>query len=79
MSLVEINEEKLDLVEKFIQENRHFLSEIKCCYKPDYKPNGFKFLPGYRASILGIPTQVVRLRESKKTKKNGNQSETTKV
>lgn len=66
ISLLELDESKLELLESHINENRQVLSDLNCCFSDDYKNQSqFHFLPGHRATILGIKNQVIAMKESR--------------
>lgn len=48
-----INDEKLKIVEEYVEENRWIIEEMTCKHLESYdKPTKFQFLPGHRAIIL---------------------------
>lgn len=68
LALSEMDNEKLHAVESFINENRELVTDTKCCYSDMYKKQEiFSFLPGHKATILGIAEQVKRFKEHLET------------
>lgn len=52
-SLMCINDTHIENVEKFVEENRSLVEEMKCGHANSYSSmNQFKFLPGHRAILL---------------------------
>lgn len=64
-SLITITEEKLDELEKYIEENERELIDSIDIYKSK-KP--FKFLPGHRVLIFGIKEELLKRSDNKKPK-----------
>lgn len=75
MSLAEIDEDKLRKIEEHVNSNIHLVKDLKCCYSKDYKTQTkFEFLPGHKATILGIKDQIAQMKANgmctqKKTKR----------
>lgn len=70
MALNELDHSKLELVESHINENRHLLTELKCCYSDVYRSQPeFQFLPGHRATILGLKNQINKMKENRNQKR----------
>lgn len=65
IALNEIDQGKLAKIQDHINENRELTSNLKCCYGEIYKKQTeFHFLPGHKATILGIKNQIAQLKES---------------
>lgn len=76
ISLLELDEFKLESLESHIDENRQVLTNLNCCHSDVYKNQSkFQFLPGHRAAILGIRNQVIAMKESRS---RGSKSKQTK-
>lgn len=66
MAFAEIDEKDLLKIEAHLNANRQYLNKIKCCYIDQYKAQGeFHFLPGHRATILGLKHKVNELKQSR--------------
>lgn len=67
-SLAELNEKQISGIEEFInQSDRLVLHNLDCCNAETYKnQERFRFLPGHSSILLGIPTQLKKMHESKK-------------
>lgn len=66
LSLQELDAEKLNKIEKHINENRHFIEKLNCCNAETYKTQrDFHFIPGHEAIILGIPAQIRKYNENR--------------
>lgn len=71
LSLLELDETKIEGIEKHINANRHVLNELDCCYSEVYKNQPqFQFLPGHRSTVLGIKNQITKMKEGR-TQKRG--------
>lgn len=66
VALAELNDEKISKVEEHIQNHRTTLiSGLKCCYSESYKNQAtFSFLPGHKATLLGIVSQIAKMKPS---------------
>lgn len=63
MSLAEIDEEKLHKIEDHVNSNIHLVKSLKCCYSKEYKTQiKFEFLPGHKATILGIKDKIAQMK-----------------
>lgn len=61
LSLQELDAEKLQKIEKHINENRNFIEKLNGCNAETYKSQQeFHFIPGHEAIILGIPAQIIK-------------------
>lgn len=67
-SLAELNDKQISGIEEFInQSDRLVLRNLDCCNAETYKNQArFRFLPGHTSILLGIPTQLKKMHESKK-------------
>lgn len=66
LSLSQIDEEKIVDIENFLNTNKRYVGKLKCCYSKHYKDlEIFKFLPGHKAILKTIPSQIEEL--SKRT------------
>lgn len=75
LSLLELDETKLEAVENHINTNRHVLSQLNCCYSEVYQNQPqFQFLPGHRAAVLGIKSQIIKMKESRSQKRRATKS-----
>lgn len=64
IALSEIGEEELVKIETHINTERQLVNSLKCCYSDIYKAQDvFHFLPGHKATILGIKNQINQLKE----------------
>lgn len=65
-SLRQIDAEKVNEIEMFVNENKDLINNLKCCFKDQYqKPGEFRFLPGHKALILGISKQIDQIEQMK--------------
>lgn len=63
VALGEIDDNKVSQIEDHINNNLELLQNLSCCYSDEYKKmTKFAFLPGHKATILGIKTQVSAMR-----------------
>lgn len=70
VALAELNEDRVAKVEGHINENPDLVTNLKCCYSETYQnQTTFSFLPGHKATILGIGQQVARMKEQHTTVK----------
>lgn len=77
-SLNEMNDEKIERIEKYIDSNKYIINELNCCYSDHYKQLGtFIFLPGHRSIIEGIPEQIKRYQD--KSENSAKSSRVSKV
>lgn len=54
-SLKKLNETKLDGIETFLNDNKDFVNQLKCCFSDTYKSlKVFKFIPGHRDTIISL-------------------------
>lgn len=68
-SLRQINPEKLLRIESFLNTKKEYIADLQCCYHDHYKSlDEFEFLPGHKDLILGIPSQIEQLYESKQVR-----------
>lgn len=68
LALGEIDENKLTIIEEHINKNRDLIESSTCCYNEDYKKQEkFSFLPGHRATILGIPQKIKNLQQARQS------------
>lgn len=80
LSLLELDESKLEKLENHINANRQLLTQLKCCYSDEYKnQTQFHFLPGHRATILGIRSQINKMKENQIEKKRTRVSKPKQV
>lgn len=63
-SLKAIDTEKLDIIETYLSEHRlSWINDLTCCKSDEYKKQSiFRFLPGHRTMVLGIPEQIKQMR-----------------
>lgn len=61
-----IDEEKIDVIENFLNTNRQYVNDLTCCFSERYKSiEIFKFVPGHKAIILAIPTIIEKMSVAK--------------
>lgn len=66
LALSELNEEKLAMVEGYINKSKELITKVKCCYKDEYKKQTeFRFLPGHKSLILGIREKIKEMKETR--------------
>lgn len=66
MSLGEMDEDRLKVLEAHINKNAHLVNELKCCFSAEYKKQTeFAFLPGHRSLILGIKGKIHLMKEAR--------------
>lgn len=54
-------------LEDHVNNNRDLLHQMTCCFMDVYKTQDvFKFIPGHRAAILGIPHQIEEMKSAPK-------------
>lgn len=64
VALGELSEKEIAKLEDHIDKNRFLVTNSKCCYSDTYKSQAkFAFLPGHKATLLGIAHQIQRMRE----------------
>lgn len=63
IALAGIGEEELLKIERHINSEPGLINNLKCCYSDVYKDQEvFQFLPGHKATILGMKTQIQQLK-----------------
>lgn len=63
MSLAEIDEEKLRKIEDHVNGHMDLVKSLICCHSKDYKnQTNFEFLPGHKATILGIKDKITQMK-----------------
>lgn len=77
-SLRQIDAGKVGEIETFVNENKDLIKNLECCFKDQYQKLAvFKFLPGHKALVLGIPKQIEQMKSmvrKKSTKKLSSKS-----
>lgn len=77
-SLSKIDAERILEIEAHLDTNREWVNELKCCNSDSYKQLAvFKFLPGHKILILGIPEQIERMKEAQE--KHGDADNAKKI
>lgn len=72
-SLTKIDDEKIQDIERFFNENRNYINLLNCCYSDEYKRmTNFRFLPAHRAVIKGIPDLLKKIINIEQQKKSTN-------
>lgn len=65
-SLSRINASEILAIEEYINQNRNILKDLHCCSNEIYKnQEKFHFLPGHRAVISTIPSQIDAMKDRK--------------
>lgn len=63
LALSELDHGKLLAIEEHINKHHELVTSTKCCYSEMYKEQEkFSFLPGHKATVLGIAEQVKRMK-----------------
>lgn len=58
-NLANLNKEKIDEIEQYLNSNKNVIDNLDCCYSEVYKRMDiFRFLLGHKALILAIPDMV---------------------
>lgn len=65
MSIIKIDEQKLDFIEQYVQQNCRNVVDMFKEYS-NIKP--FKFLPGHRECIFGIKEEILKMQNRKASK-----------
>lgn len=73
MSIIPINEQKLDFIEKYVEEN---CRNVVDTFKEYSNRKPFAFLPGHRECIFGIRDEILKM-QNRKTIKISNTSRTS--
>lgn len=70
-SLANLDEAKIQKLEVFLNENKGYINELKCCQSDYYKQlKVFEFLPGHKSLLLELPKQIKELQNDEIKRKN---------
>lgn len=78
-SLTRINSFEIQAIEEYVKQNCDILKDFQCCANEIYKnQETFRFLPGHRAIIMSIPSQIDSMKQEKAKRSEAKKTPQTK-